>query len=291
MCSRFFIDFSDLNQQRNKLESYLLNHFNGDDRTKTQYLMRLYKIVDESTVCLMSHERRLTLALIEELAYRFFLRSQQPGATSPHAPHPHYQLHLQQHYKPNQTATQFFPHIHHHLIPRPHTHYDLIVASQPSGQATATSPTATTAGASTTSTTSSSSASDTVTSPSGGSPAAKSTTHSGRDGVASSKASSNHPANAQQSTHSNSHSNNHASTANCKSSTKNQQQQSSANAGSSNQQSQQQHIQQQYHAYLFGTGANTFYYSPYHHHHNYQPHNGCLNSLGCQCGVWTLGCA
>jgi len=31
MCSRFFIDFSDLGQQRSKLEGYLANHFVGDD--------------------------------------------------------------------------------------------------------------------------------------------------------------------------------------------------------------------------------------------------------------------
>ncbi|RWS14567.1 protein FAM46C-like protein [Dinothrombium tinctorium] len=72
MCSRFFIDFSELPQQRNKLESYLANHFVGDDQTKYQYLMTLYKVVDESTVCLMGHERRQTLNLIEELAYHFY---------------------------------------------------------------------------------------------------------------------------------------------------------------------------------------------------------------------------
>ena len=31
------------------------------------YLMILYQVVDESTVCLMGHERRQTLALIEDL--------------------------------------------------------------------------------------------------------------------------------------------------------------------------------------------------------------------------------
>jgi hypothetical protein len=33
------------------------------------YLMILYQVVDESTVCLMGHERRQTLALIEDLRY------------------------------------------------------------------------------------------------------------------------------------------------------------------------------------------------------------------------------
>lgn len=288
MCSRFFIDFSDLNQQRNKLESYLQNHFNDDDHTKTQYLMRLYKVVDESTVCLMSHERRLTLALIEELAYRFYLRSQQPGAATPHAPHAHYQLHLPQHYKPNQTATQFFPHIHHHLIPRPHTHYDLIVA--PTSQAASNTANAAPSAGSSTNGTAGSSPGEATSSTTATTTAAKSN-HSS-NAPANGKGSSNHPANAQQSTHSSSHSSSHTSAASCKNSAKNAAGSTTAGSNHSSNQQSQQHIQQQYHAYLFGTGAtNAFYYSPYHHHHSYQPHNGCMNSLGCQCGVWTLGCA
>jgi len=116
MCSRFFIDFSELPQQKAKLESYLANHFNGDSLTKTQYLIKLYKVVDESTVCLMGHERRQTLALIEEMAYRFYVRSQQQ---SQHQNHP---------FQP-QTNQQFFPHFHHHhQIIRPH--YDLMLATQ-----------------------------------------------------------------------------------------------------------------------------------------------------------------
>ena len=79
MCSRFFIDFSDINQQQSKLENYLYNHFvddmNGNaenDRLKYEYLMILYQVVDESTVCLMGHERRLTLALIEDMAFQVY---------------------------------------------------------------------------------------------------------------------------------------------------------------------------------------------------------------------------
>ena len=69
MCSRFFIDFPDVGQQRNKLESYLWNHFVGADEVlKYDFLMILYNVVDESTVCLMGHERRQTLSLIDELA-------------------------------------------------------------------------------------------------------------------------------------------------------------------------------------------------------------------------------
>uniref|UniRef100_A0A224XR26 polynucleotide adenylyltransferase n=1 Tax=Panstrongylus lignarius TaxID=156445 RepID=A0A224XR26_9HEMI len=71
MCSRFFIDFPDIGQQRIKLEGYLWNHFVGgpdDELLKYQYLMILHSVVEESTVCLMGHERRQTLCLIEELA-------------------------------------------------------------------------------------------------------------------------------------------------------------------------------------------------------------------------------
>lgn len=68
MCSRFFIDFGDVEQQRQKLESYMASHFIGEDHTKYQYLMILYSIVSNSTVCLMGHERRQTLRLITNLA-------------------------------------------------------------------------------------------------------------------------------------------------------------------------------------------------------------------------------
>jgi len=69
MCSRFFIDFPDLTQQHNKLFKFLDNHFHGaDSQLKYDYLMILYQVVDESTVCLMGHERRQTLALIQDLS-------------------------------------------------------------------------------------------------------------------------------------------------------------------------------------------------------------------------------
>ncbi|XP_016310223.1 terminal nucleotidyltransferase 5Ab [Sinocyclocheilus anshuiensis] len=70
MCSRFFIDFSDVVEQRRKLESYLQNHFVGLEDRKYEYLTTLYSVVDESTVCLMGHERRQTLSLITMLAIR-----------------------------------------------------------------------------------------------------------------------------------------------------------------------------------------------------------------------------
>jgi hypothetical protein len=40
----------------------------ADSQLKYDYLMILYQVVDESTVCLMGHERRQTLALIQDLS-------------------------------------------------------------------------------------------------------------------------------------------------------------------------------------------------------------------------------
>lgn len=72
MCSRFFIDFSDIHQQRAKLENYLKNHFCApqEEYMKLQYLNVLKQVVEESTVCLMIHERHQTLALIAELSWQ-----------------------------------------------------------------------------------------------------------------------------------------------------------------------------------------------------------------------------
>ncbi|XP_069491866.1 terminal nucleotidyltransferase 5C [Ambystoma mexicanum] len=70
MCSRFFIDFSDILDQQRKLETYLRNHFIGEEKSKYDYLMILRRVVNESTVCLMGHERRQTLNLISLLALR-----------------------------------------------------------------------------------------------------------------------------------------------------------------------------------------------------------------------------
>lgn len=77
MCSRFFIDFSDLNQQQAKLESYLANHFSDDPVLKFDYLTILHNVVQRSTVCLMNHELRLTLNMIKDLAYKLNEQQQQ----------------------------------------------------------------------------------------------------------------------------------------------------------------------------------------------------------------------
>ena len=68
MCSRFFIDFGDIERQQKKLLSYLDSHFHGEEELKFQYLLVLHKVVDTSTICLMHHERTLILHLITVLA-------------------------------------------------------------------------------------------------------------------------------------------------------------------------------------------------------------------------------
>ncbi|XP_056321352.1 terminal nucleotidyltransferase 5C [Danio aesculapii] len=70
MCSRFFIDFPDIVEQQRKLEAYLQSHFIGEEKNKYNYLMILRRVVNESTVCLMGHERRQTLNLISLTAFR-----------------------------------------------------------------------------------------------------------------------------------------------------------------------------------------------------------------------------
>ncbi|XP_006872564.1 PREDICTED: protein FAM46D [Chrysochloris asiatica] len=70
MCSRFFIDFPDIGEQRKKIESYLCNHFIGEEKSKYDFLMTLRGVVNESTVCLMGHERRQTLNMITLMALK-----------------------------------------------------------------------------------------------------------------------------------------------------------------------------------------------------------------------------
>ncbi|XP_002928667.1 terminal nucleotidyltransferase 5D [Ailuropoda melanoleuca] len=70
MCSRFFIDFPDVAEQQKKIESYLHNHFIGEEKSKYDYLMTLHGVVNESTVCLMGYERRQTLNMINLMALK-----------------------------------------------------------------------------------------------------------------------------------------------------------------------------------------------------------------------------
>lgn len=107
MCSRFFIDFPDILQQRIKLEAYLRNHFWGIDEEPLQYhyLVHLHDVVENSTVCLMGHERRQTLNLIEHLAMQVSCRERQKIQSLHH--HQQQSLML-------SPSPQHHPHSHHH---------------------------------------------------------------------------------------------------------------------------------------------------------------------------------
>lgn len=72
MCSRFFIDFKDVSCQRQKLESYLSSHSLNNVEKRYRYLTILYDVVEHSTVCLMGHERRQTLRMIQDLSNLVF---------------------------------------------------------------------------------------------------------------------------------------------------------------------------------------------------------------------------
>jgi hypothetical protein len=119
MCSRFFIDFPDILQQRIKLEAYLRNHFWGIDEEPLQYhyLVHLHEVVENSTVCLMGHERRQTLNLIEHLALQVSCRERQKIATmmSPTSHNQSTQLNHQQNTTSTQNSQQHLQsnHIHH----------------------------------------------------------------------------------------------------------------------------------------------------------------------------------
>ncbi|KAG8451264.1 hypothetical protein GDO86_003479 [Hymenochirus boettgeri] len=93
MCSRYFIDFPDIREQQRKLQCYLQDHFVGMEDKRYDYLMTLHRIVNESTVCLMGHERRQTLALIASLAVQVLAEQNQvqavPSFTCYYQPSPY----------------------------------------------------------------------------------------------------------------------------------------------------------------------------------------------------------
>ncbi|CAG5110569.1 Oidioi.mRNA.OKI2018_I69.chr2.g4955.t1.cds [Oikopleura dioica] len=70
MCSRFFIDFPEIETQTRKIKSYLAAHFNSDDELSLRFnfMLSLQAVVNDSTICLMSQERQEVLNLIMSLA-------------------------------------------------------------------------------------------------------------------------------------------------------------------------------------------------------------------------------
>jgi len=81
MCSRFFIDFKDVQTQQQKLENYLKSHSLDSSEKKYKYLQILYEVVEKSTVCLMGHERRQTLRMILDLLNQVYQPTNFPQIT------------------------------------------------------------------------------------------------------------------------------------------------------------------------------------------------------------------
>uniref|UniRef100_A0A8C5KXB8 Terminal nucleotidyltransferase 5B n=1 Tax=Jaculus jaculus TaxID=51337 RepID=A0A8C5KXB8_JACJA len=82
MCSGFFNNFPDLAEQRRTLKRYLEAHFGGPDVSRYACLVTLHQVVSESTVCLMSHERRQTLDLIAMLALQALAEQDPDGVVA-----------------------------------------------------------------------------------------------------------------------------------------------------------------------------------------------------------------
>jgi len=79
MCSRFFIDFKDLYVQQHTLDGYLNSHCSIENRYK--YLTILHSVVENSTVCLMGHERRQTLRMIQDMSNHMLHQTNYPQIT------------------------------------------------------------------------------------------------------------------------------------------------------------------------------------------------------------------
>ncbi|ESN95882.1 hypothetical protein HELRODRAFT_185949 [Helobdella robusta] len=65
MCSRFFIDFPEVEKQKTQLESYLQNHFNTREHMKSPFLLNVIHFVDEHATCLATREKMKTLDMIK----------------------------------------------------------------------------------------------------------------------------------------------------------------------------------------------------------------------------------
>jgi len=106
MCSRFFIDFKDIHVQQHTLEGYVDSHCSNENRYK--YLTILHSVVENSTVCLMGHERRQTLRMIQDMCNQIL--------------HPtNYQPRIQVFY----SVPSYYPHSQHYNV---HHHYNVGVS-------------------------------------------------------------------------------------------------------------------------------------------------------------------
>ena len=88
MCSRFFIDFPEIQRQQMQFENYLANHFSSsDDNSKRAFLACVLSLIQKNSVCLPSRERNKTLSLLNAIASRY-----SPTSPSDEASNTCYQL-------------------------------------------------------------------------------------------------------------------------------------------------------------------------------------------------------
>ncbi|XP_066914011.1 terminal nucleotidyltransferase 5A-like [Clytia hemisphaerica] len=114
MCSRFFIDFKDILVQQHTLDGYLNSHCSLENRYK--YLTILHSVVENSTVCLMGHERRQTLRMIQDMCNQMIHQTNYHQPITVYYPVPSYVQHSsyniphQRHYNMRQMASvnEFF---------------------------------------------------------------------------------------------------------------------------------------------------------------------------------------
>jgi len=105
MCSRFFIDFKDVVCQRQKLETYLTSHALESLEKRYKYLTILYEVVENSTVCLMGHERRQTLRMILDLTNQVYMPTNYQQITVFYSVPPY----IQSSYAMNHNHTPYYP--------------------------------------------------------------------------------------------------------------------------------------------------------------------------------------
>lgn len=131
MCSRFFIDFKDIHVQQHTLEGYLESHCSVENRYK--YLTILHSVVENSTVCLMGHERRQTLRMIHDMCNRIMHPTNYPQITVFYSVPPY----LQQHSSYN-VRSQYNMGVSHHVVPR--NEYIMMGSWKPSPRSSSTKP-------------------------------------------------------------------------------------------------------------------------------------------------------
>jgi hypothetical protein len=98
MCSRFFIDFPEIEKQEKQFENYLLNHFSisAVRDLKLTWLTQVRTVVSRASQCVPANRRQNTIQLIEALAAR--LKWEAMGARHCIVRPPHPQRHDRHHF-------------------------------------------------------------------------------------------------------------------------------------------------------------------------------------------------